>query len=222
MFNTSMFTRIYITQDKTQPTHHVFNRLFETPLQHQHRDLVSNLIIPINSHRLFASFKCLSSNFARVPSAFRSSSPLPSSRLSPSLSPCVCVYTHPHTHTCTISLQSIHTHQTHARSTRQAQHMGINMEDHILSIQDTDGHLLCVSHSSLAWQSISLTLTGFSITMTDTYKYLGFILHKQLRWDAHIKELIHKATPTLYQIARLASYCASVAMSFAADTQCST
>ncbi len=33
----------------------------------------------------------------------------------------------------------------------------------------------------LAWQHISLTLTGFSFTVTDTYKYLGLILHKQLR-----------------------------------------
>jgi hypothetical protein len=57
-----------------------------------------------------------------------------------------------------------------------------------------------------AWTLFLPTLTGFIIAAVDTYKYLGLILHKRLRWDAHVKELIHKATPTSYQIARLASY----------------
>ena len=57
-----------------------------------------------------------------------------------------------------------------------------------------------------AWNLFSLSLTGFTITAVDTYKYLGLLLHKQLLWGAHVRQLIQSATPTSFQIARLASY----------------
>ena len=48
--------------------------------------------------------------------------------------------------------------------------------------------------------------TGFTIKAVDTYKYLGLLFHKQLSWGAHVRQLIQFATPTSYQIARLATY----------------
>jgi hypothetical protein len=56
------------------------------------------------------------------------------------------------------------------------------------------------------WSLFVPTLTGFTIKAVDTYKYLGLMLHKQLSWESHIKQLIHSATPTSYHIARLATY----------------
>ena len=57
-----------------------------------------------------------------------------------------------------------------------------------------------------SWESFNLCLSGFLIQRTDTYKYLGLILHKQLLWTHHIRETINNATATSYYIARLASY----------------
>ena len=58
----------------------------------------------------------------------------------------------------------------------------------------------------LAWRSFTLTLSGFAIVIVDSYTYLGVILHRQLDWTLHIKEVIRKATATSHQIARLAFY----------------
>ena len=51
----------------------------------------------------------------------------------------------------------------------------------------------------------TLTLSGFNITTTNTYKYLGLFVHHTLSWTPHIRELIDKCTATSQQIARLAS-----------------
>ena len=56
------------------------------------------------------------------------------------------------------------------------------------------------------WQQFHLTLSGFNITIVDTYVYLGVTLHKCLDWTPHITEMIRKATATSRQIARLAFY----------------
>jgi hypothetical protein len=56
------------------------------------------------------------------------------------------------------------------------------------------------------WSLFVPTLSGFVIATVDTYKYLGLILHKQLRWEPHVRELIHKTTSTSCYIARLATY----------------
>jgi len=58
----------------------------------------------------------------------------------------------------------------------------------------------------LAWRSFKLTLSGFAVVIVDSYTYLGVILHRQLNWTLHIKEVIRKATATSHQIARLAFY----------------
>lgn len=58
----------------------------------------------------------------------------------------------------------------------------------------------------LAWSLFKLCLSGFIIKQTDTYKYLGLILHKQLNWKHHVHDLIQRTTQTSYHIARLASY----------------
>ena len=58
----------------------------------------------------------------------------------------------------------------------------------------------------LAYNIFKLCLSGFIITPTDTYKYLGIILHKQLDWKQHVHDLIQRVSPTSYHIARLASY----------------
>ena len=50
-----------------------------------------------------------------------------------------------------------------------------------------------------------LILSGFTISVTDTYKYLGLIVHRQLSWIPHIRDLIAKCIPTSHQIARLAA-----------------
>lgn len=57
-----------------------------------------------------------------------------------------------------------------------------------------------------AWNLFVPTLSGFTIQAVDTYKCLGLLLHKQLLWGAHIRQLIQYATPTSNQIARLATY----------------
>ena len=54
----------------------------------------------------------------------------------------------------------------------------------------------------LGWNAFNLCLSGFIITTTDTYKYLGLMLHKQLKWTYHIQHIIHNATSTSYYIAR--------------------
>jgi hypothetical protein len=56
------------------------------------------------------------------------------------------------------------------------------------------------------WNLFVPTLTGFNIKVVDTYKYLGLLLHKQLSWKAHVKQIIHNATQTSHHIARLATY----------------
>ena len=57
-----------------------------------------------------------------------------------------------------------------------------------------------------AYSAFNLCLSGFLIKQTDTYKFLGLILHKQLQWKHHVHELIQRATQTSYHIARLTSY----------------
>ena len=56
------------------------------------------------------------------------------------------------------------------------------------------------------WSHFQLTLSGFNITMVDTYVYLGLTLHKCLDWTPHITEMIRRATITSRQITRLAFY----------------
>ena len=56
------------------------------------------------------------------------------------------------------------------------------------------------------WNSFKLTLSHFTIVVVDTYTYLGLILHKQLDWTTHIREIIRKATATSHHIARLAFF----------------
>ena len=51
----------------------------------------------------------------------------------------------------------------------------------------------------------TLTLSGFTIAVTNTYRYLGILVHENLSWTPHIRELISKCTPTSQQIARLAA-----------------
>ena len=51
----------------------------------------------------------------------------------------------------------------------------------------------------------TLTLSGFNIVTTNTYKYLGLTIHHTLSWTPHIRELIDKCTATSQQIARLAA-----------------
>ena len=63
----------------------------------------------------------------------------------------------------------------------------------------------CAHHLINTYTRHSLTLSNFIITTTDTYKYLGLMLHKNLLWTPHIRTIIDKCTPTSQQIARLAA-----------------
>ena len=47
-----------------------------------------------------------------------------------------------------------------------------------------------------AYSIFKLCLSGFIIKQTDTYKYLGLILHKQLDWKHHVHDLIQRTTQT--------------------------
>ena len=51
----------------------------------------------------------------------------------------------------------------------------------------------------------TLTLSGFTVTVTSTYKYLGLLVHHNLSWTPHIRDLIDRCTATSQQIARLAT-----------------
>ena len=51
----------------------------------------------------------------------------------------------------------------------------------------------------------SLRLSNFDIIHSVTYSYLGLLLHQQLKWDAHITDIIRRATPTSNLISRLIS-----------------
>ena len=101
---------------------------------------------------------------------------------------------------------SVYTHLPHAIRTQHAQHMGINMKDHVFGIQNTDDYLFAYRSLPEVWNLFVPTLTGFSIKVVNTYKYLGLLLHKQLSWEAHVKQIIHNATQTSHHIARLATY----------------
>jgi len=69
--------------------------------------------------------------------------------------------------------------------------------------------LMIFSHAKSlpsSWAAFHLWLSGFVISRTDTYKYLGLVLQRRLEWKHHVQEIIHNATATSYHIARLASY----------------
>jgi len=52
-------------------------------------------------------------------------------------------------------------------------------------------------------ENFDFKLGGFSLSYTDSYKYLGVHIHDRLKWDKHIEETVNKAKRTLFVVKKV-------------------